>query len=593
MKLREKLAGLQIAAAAAAVIIAAVISYQPLNQNHWKLIQKLYSEQLRQVDFALTNLIKESGYNIEVLTRNKKIKAVNPAALTDFTSSDEKTFEYSYSRAEKEIIEELENYMETRPHVNSAYVGFENGAFVRSHERARPTKYDPRLRPWYMAAKKNPGKITKTEPYRAVTTDDINIGIVKTITGNDGIIKGVLGADITLNGLSDFVAGTDIGKGSYIFITDRLGYIISYPEKEKRMKKFKEVYSGYKAEEDGVPARIKGGFLISHDSDNTGYTLFAFVPEAAVKREFSSVLMLFGLLFAVLIAVIVLMSWYFTAKAVEPLGVLAGSLRKAADAPSGITTVEVTYGGDDEISEIVREYNAMAMRLKQLFEELKKTTGDNERFLQISSHDLKELLRMISIYSQMMEKMCAEKDGEEKEISVLLGSAVEDLKDLLAVFTDYSRARGMEEKATIVEPGVLVADLAEEMAAGRSDVVIEVKGVLPVFRGVNAKMKYIFRALISNAIKFNESKVKNVIVKAVKKRGETVFSVQDNGIGIEEKYKDKIFRFSQKLHSRKEYPGFGMALCLAKEIVENHGGHMWYESQPEKGSTFYFSIPAV
>ncbi len=593
MKLREKLAGLQIAAAAAAVIIVAAVSYQPLNRNHWKLTQRLYTEQLRQVDFALSNLIKEAGYDIEVLSRNKAIKTKNPAGFTNFTEADEKTFRYSYSADEKEIIETLKNHMETRPYVNSAYIGFENGAFVRSHERASPTKYDPRLRPWYMEAKKDPGKVVKTEPYRAVTTEDVNIGIVKTITGNDGAVKGVLGADITLSGLSDFIAGTDIGKGSYVFITDGSGRIISHPEKEKWMKEFRDVFSGYEAAEDGAPARIREGFLICHVSDNTGYKLFAFVPEKLIKGELLSVLPLFGVLFAALIGVIVLISWYLTVKAVEPLVVLAGSLRKAADTPSGIAQADITYKGNDEISEIVREYNAMALRLKQVFEELKKSTGDNERFLQISSHDLKEVLRMISVYSQMMEKMCAERGGEEKEIAGLLVLAVNELKELLAVFTDYSRARSGAEKVSIIEPSVTVRELAEELAEGRGDVKIEIRGILPVFRGVKAKMKYVFRALVSNGIKFNENAVRKVSVRGVKKRGEIVFSVEDNGIGIEEKYRDKIFKFSQKLHSKKDYPGFGMALCLAKEIVESHGGHMWYESKPGKGSTFYFSIPAA
>lgn len=584
MKLKEKLVGMQVAAA---------IVYHPLNRKQWDLLQKLYVEQLRQVDFTFSNMIKEAVYDVEFLSRNEKIRGYGPENFTSFILADEKTFRYAYSEREKELIKILRDYRQTRPYVNSVYIGYENGAFVRSHERARPTRYDPRTRPWYVAAKKRPGEVVKTEPYRSLTTEDINIGIVKAFTGDDGAVKGVIGADITLSGLSSFIAGTDAGEGSYIFIANSAGLIVSHPDKRKWMKNLREIFPGYEPAGDGVAMRIKDGYIIDYISEDRDYTLYAFVPEALIKSQFYPVVMVFVFLFAALTLFIVLFSWVFTGNAVKPLGLLSASLRGAADNPGGIARVEIRKGANDEISEIVNEYNAMALRLKQVFEELKRAIGDNERFLQISSHDLKEVIRMISVYSQMMEKMCAERGGEEKEVAELFGSAVEELKALLLAFADYSRARGMPEKNTIVEPALLVRELAEEMTLGRDDIKIEIQGTLPVFRGVKARIKYVFRTLISNGIKFNEKAVKEIHVRGVQETGETVFCVEDNGIGIGEEYREKIFEFSRKLHSKKDYPGLGMALCFAKEIVQSHGGRMWFESEVEKGSVFCFSIPSA
>ncbi len=105
-------------------------------------------------------------------------------------------------------------------------------------------------------------------------------------------------------------------------------------------------------------------------------------------------------------------------------------------------------------------------------------------------------------------------------------------------------------------------------------------------------MEQLFQNLIGNAIKFHGDVPPEVHVGARKKRSDWLFSVADNGIGIDRQYEDKIFAVFQRLHKQGRYPGTGVGLAICKKIVERHGGRIWFESEPGNGSTFYFSLPA-
>jgi light-regulated signal transduction histidine kinase (bacteriophytochrome) len=117
-------------------------------------------------------------------------------------------------------------------------------------------------------------------------------------------------------------------------------------------------------------------------------------------------------------------------------------------------------------------------------------------------------------------------------------------------------------------------------------------GPLPTVIGDEIQLVQVFQNLISNAIKFRSERPIRVQVGAERAEGEWQFWVRDNGIGIEPEYAERLFLLFQRLHRGKEYPGTGIGLAICKKIVERHGGRIWVESEPGKGSTFYFALPA-
>jgi light-regulated signal transduction histidine kinase (bacteriophytochrome) len=116
-------------------------------------------------------------------------------------------------------------------------------------------------------------------------------------------------------------------------------------------------------------------------------------------------------------------------------------------------------------------------------------------------------------------------------------------------------------------------------------------GSLPVVVADNTQLAQVFQNLIANGIKFHSEKAPKIHISAEKKSNEWVFSVQDNGIGIDPQYSEKIFEVFKKLHKKEEYSGTGIGLAVCKKIVERQGGRIWVESELGKGSTFYFTLP--
>jgi chemotaxis family two-component system sensor kinase Cph1 len=114
---------------------------------------------------------------------------------------------------------------------------------------------------------------------------------------------------------------------------------------------------------------------------------------------------------------------------------------------------------------------------------------------------------------------------------------------------------------------------------------------LPPIIADETQMVQLFQNLIANGLKFHGEKSPEIHISAMRNDDNWTFSFRDNGIGIEDQYKDKIFVIFQRLHTRKEYPGTGIGLAISKKIVERHGGRIWVESKPGDGSTFYFTVP--
>jgi signal transduction histidine kinase len=232
-------------------------------------------------------------------------------------------------------------------------------------------------------------------------------------------------------------------------------------------------------------------------------------------------------------------------------------------------------------------------QLRDLNKELVRSNADLQQFAYVASHDLQEPLRMVASYTQLLAKRYKGKlDADADEF---IGYAVTGatrmqrlINDLLAYSRLTSRGKAFEQ----VDCNLLVEDVLNtlRLAIEENRAVVTHDG-LPNVTADGGQLGQLFQNLLSNAIKFHGSEPPRVHISAERRNSEWLFSVRDNGIGVDPQYADRIFVIFQRLHNSEEYPGTGIGLALCKKIVERHGGHIWVESQPGQGATFYFSIP--
>jgi PAS domain S-box-containing protein len=232
---------------------------------------------------------------------------------------------------------------------------------------------------------------------------------------------------------------------------------------------------------------------------------------------------------------------------------------------------------------------------KQVEEELKRSNTELEQFAYVASHDLQEPLRMVASYTQLLAKRYHGKlDAEADEFIAYAVDGANRMQALLNGLLDYSRlgTRGKPFKWTFCEAVFDQAVANMKVAIEHSRVLVS-HDPLPTVMADEGQLVQLFQNLIGNAIKFCSRKRPRIRISAVKKNKDWVFSVRDNGIGIDPQYAERIFVIFQRLHTKEEYDGTGIGLAICKKIVERHGGRIWVESQLGEGSTFYFTIPVA
>ena len=241
----------------------------------------------------------------------------------------------------------------------------------------------------------------------------------------------------------------------------------------------------------------------------------------------------------------------------------------------------------------ITERRRHAEALRRTAEDLTRSNKDLEQFAYVASHDLQEPLREVAGYLGVLGHRYGEHlDGDALRcINGACGGA-KRMQTLIEDLLTYSRVATRGEPQAATDTGAALARAIENLRASIDEAGATIThDALPTLCADGGQLTQLFQNLVANAAKFRGERRPEIHVGARRADGGWVFSVRDNGIGIEPQYRDRIFLIFQRLHNRREYPGTGIGLAICKKIIERHGGRIWVESEAGQGSTFHFTIP--
>ncbi|MEJ2038369.1 MAG: ATP-binding protein, partial [Desulfosarcinaceae bacterium] len=245
-----------------------------------------------------------------------------------------------------------------------------------------------------------------------------------------------------------------------------------------------------------------------------------------------------------------------------------------------------------EIATDITKEKLLGRELKGLNRQLERSNKELEQFAYVASHDLQEPLRMVASYTELLEERYRGKLDQKAD--KYIGYAVEGAKRMQQLINDLlmlSRVntRGKPFEATDCNKLVdkVLQGIESTINGNKAEIAVD---PLPTVMADEMQLYQLFQNLITNAVKFHGAQNPVVKISAENKNSQWIFSIRDNGIGIDPTFFERIFVIFQRLHDRSTYQGTGIGLAITKKIVERHGGRIWVESEPGTGSTFYFTL---
>lgn len=232
-------------------------------------------------------------------------------------------------------------------------------------------------------------------------------------------------------------------------------------------------------------------------------------------------------------------------------------------------------------------------KLDKMARELVRSNHDLEQYAYIASHDLQEPIRSVIGYIQLLKEKYQGKFDSEADS--FMNYAVEGslrMKDLINDILAYSRIGHYNNAMAEVDCNVIIEYALQDLKAKikEADAIIT-RDNLPVIFGERAQISQLFRNIIGNSLKFRSSKRPEIYICSKETEDEWIISLRDNGIGLKQKYQKEIFEIFRRVYGRNKYEGSGIGLAICKKIMYYHNGHIWVESTPDEGATFYLAFP--
>jgi signal transduction histidine kinase len=244
----------------------------------------------------------------------------------------------------------------------------------------------------------------------------------------------------------------------------------------------------------------------------------------------------------------------------------------------------------EDITERTEIERALELHAK----ELERSNADLEQFAYVASHDLQEPLRMVTSFTQLLAKRYKGKlDSDADEFIAYIVEGATRMHRLINDLLAYARLGSRAAEFVPTDCEAIFADAVSNLGSAMEEngATVTHDPLPPVMADMD-QLSRLFQNLLSNAIRFRAADPPVVHVSARRNENEWLFSVRDNGIGIDPEQFERVFLVFQRLRGKSEHSGTGVGLAICKKIVERHGGKIWIESQAGKGSTFYFTIPA-